>query len=88
MSSFAEALRRELDVSSKVRSNVLKIDFIVKSLRNEGNDEEADLIESSVIDESLPVYTLFKALNNSGYAISYSALSNARQRKMQEANNG
>jgi len=82
MSSFSDALSKEVSKNFK-SSNGLKIDVILEQLRKDGKDEEADVMEKSILDESLPVYTIFKAMNNSGYYISYGAVRTARQRKLQ-----
>ena len=82
MSKFSDALNKEISKNFK-SSNGLKIDAILEQLRKDGKADEADIMEKSILDESLPVYTIFKAMNNSGHYISYGAVRTARQRKLQ-----
>ena len=80
--SFSESLKTVETVSEK---RPTRLGTILNTLRQEGNSIEADAIENALRDEELPLYRVYKALLNSGYEVSYSAVTSARRRILQNA---
>lgn len=76
--SFSDSLHNVLN--QKTNNKPMKLDLIIESLKKDGNKDEADSIFNAVTNEEIPLYTVYKALQNSGYVISYSALTNARSK--------
>lgn len=76
--SFTDSLHTVLN--QKSNSKPMKLDLIMENLKKGGNKDEADSIMNAVTNEEIPLYTIYKALQNSGYVISYSALTNARSK--------
>lgn len=76
--SFSDSLHNVLN--QKTNNKPMKLDLIIESLKRDGNKDEADSIFNAVTNEEIPLYTVYKALQNSGYVISYSALTNARSK--------
>ena len=80
--SFAEALKA---IDEETNRRETKMDSILDSLRKEGNDSEANAIIDALRNTEEPLYRIYKALQNSGYNISYSAISTARGRVLKDA---
>lgn len=76
--SFAEELNALKNSNSYVQE--IKIDKIIKSLIKEGRNEDAESIKKAAADTELPMFTFYKALNNSGYDVSYTAVRTARRK--------
>ena len=81
--TFSESLKEVL--ATPPATKILKLDTICEELRNDGQPEEADSILQAIKDKEIPLYTIYKALRNSGIEISYSALNTARARYLQDA---
>tara|TARA_R100001460_G_scaffold47824_4_gene85663 strand:- start:1236 stop:1502 length:267 start_codon:yes stop_codon:yes gene_type:complete len=81
--TFSESLKEILATTPATK--ILKLDTILAKLRSDGQTEEADSILQAIKDKELPLYTIYKALRNSGIEISYSALNTARARYLQDA---
>jgi|14BtaG_2_1085337.scaffolds.fasta_scaffold02165_6 hypothetical protein len=58
----------------------IKIDKIMDSLIRAGQEKDAESIRKAAADTELPMFTLYKALNNSGHDISYTAVRTARRK--------
>lgn len=80
--SFSDSLKIVQDVTVK---RPTRIGTIIDKLREEGEAVEADAIEAALKDVEVPLYRIFKALQNSGYDVSYSAVNGARRRMLQDA---
>ena len=58
----------------------IKIDRIISKLIQDGDEKQAEAIISAAKDVDLPMFTLYKALTNSGHEISYTAVRTARRK--------
>ena len=76
--SFTEELKTLKTSNSYVQE--IKIDKIMNALIEAGQKEDAENIKKAAADKDLPMFTLYKALNNVGHDISYTAVRTARRK--------
>jgi ribosomal protein S7 len=76
--SFTEELKNLKTSNTYVQE--IKIDKIMNALIKNGQKEDAENIKKAAADEDLPMFTLYRALNNVGHEISYTAVRTARRK--------
>jgi|MDSZ01.1.fsa_nt_gb hypothetical protein len=78
MSKFEDELNKATNPHSKRK---LKVNLLIESLRTKGQTDEADAIDAAISNVDIPAYTIFRALENSGYQVSYNAIQAARRQR-------
>jgi hypothetical protein len=78
MSNFQNELNKAVNPH---QTRLLKADKLIADLRAKGEKDEADAIDAALSDTSIPAFTVFRALENSGYSLSYNAIQSVRRQR-------